>query len=549
MSLNFGQKNLTIKPVVPKYKIETIKVPKQSPRPILPTRTSSNNLRTGAPATRVADARGRLAISNSTSGVGKKRKEREISGSRGVGKSSNLKARRSPSQRPLESDSEEDEDIDIPAKRAKSENVELDLRRSLKDQKAFLSEAADNQGSKCKMIHAADVMMTKHRAKRGEKVCDRKKEEGEAVYLRYPSVRRMERYQLISEGEVIDPGEEELINPYDEIPKIAEIVKDEYLTEEQAAEFQHPETGIIRKINKATNNITWTLANKNKKPYDKAKLKELLVEFRNAVEVYNDALGTLTKNGSLAQNLDNKHSLSSKLLKMVLQQVYDRAVSPQVELTREYENGTDYVYGELTFPFISRILKEDTRMKSDQVFIDLGSGVGNVVIHAALQVGCESWGCEIMTNCCKLASVQKTEFFARCRAWGLSAGSVNLEEGNFLENTKIHEAMTRADVILVNNQVFNPDLNQRLVNLFLDLKEGCKIVSLKTFVPDGHVMNRYNQDNPINLLRVEKKTFAQGDVSWQGGGGNYYVATKDSSIVANYHKSLEDRQARGTRVR
>ncbi|ESZ98390.1 hypothetical protein SBOR_1268 [Sclerotinia borealis F-4128] len=538
--MNFGQKNLPIKPKAPKYKTETIKVP----RPTLPSRTSSNNLQARGPATRITDTRGRLAASSLATSAGKKRKESTISGSRGSKISTNIKSRKSPGHRPLESDSEEDEEIGIPAKRIKPENVELDLKRSLRDQKAFSTAADDDQGSESKMIHAADVMMTKRRAKRVEKGFN-SKEEGEAILLRYPSVSRKERYQVISEGDVIDHDEEELINPYEEIPMIAQIVRDEYLTEEQAAKFQHPETGIIRQIRKATNNITHTFHDKhNKRPYDKEKLKELLLEFRNAVGVYNEALSVLTKSGSLAKNLDNKHSLSSKLVRMVLQQVYDRAVSPQVDLTREYENGTDYVYGELTFAFISRILEADTRMKSDQVFIDLGSGVGNVVIHAALQVGCESWGCEIMPNCCKLASIQKKEFFARCRAWGLSAGSVNLEEGNFLENTKIHEAMRRADVILVNNQVFNPDLNQSLVNLFLDLKEGCKIVSLKTFVPDGHVMNHYNQHNPINLLRVEKKTFAQGDVSWQGGGGDYYVATKDSSIVANYHKSLEERKRR-----
>ncbi|KAA8567934.1 hypothetical protein EYC84_008372 [Monilinia fructicola] len=325
------------------------------------------------------------------------------------------------------------------------------------------------------------------------------------------------------------------------------------MTKEQAIPFGDEHSGILRQVYKAKNIISKTL--REEKPHkskDKAKLKELkdrLLEFKDAVGVYNEALGTLTRNGSLANNLDKKHSLSSRLHGMVLKQVYDRAISPQVELVTKYKNGTDYVFGELHFPFISRILKEDTGMKADQVFVDLGSGVGNVVLQAALQIGCESWGCEIMPNCCKLASIQKTEFFARCRAWGLSTGSVNLEEGNFLENRKIHEAMKRADVILVNNEVFNPALNQSLVDLFLDLKEGCKIVSLKSFVPEGHVINDYNLHNPRNLLQVEKKEFASGDVSWMTGGGNYYVATKDSSIVANYHKSSEERRTRGARVR
>ncbi|RAL68398.1 hypothetical protein DID88_007129 [Monilinia fructigena] len=545
--LGLGHKFATLKPLAPVYKTE--KVPA---RPKLPNRTSSNNLRNGAPPPSVSDARGRLAVPSSATGPGKKRKEREISGSRASRKAPNSKIRRSPSHQPLESDSDSDEEVALRAKKVKSENMEVDLKRTLKDKNAFLAKTDDNQDSEYKMIHAADVMITKRRAKRGEKVGDRK-EEGEVVFLRYPSVSRKERYQLISGGEIIDPMPEELINPYEEIYEIAEIVKDEYMTKEQAIPFGDEHSGILRQVHKAKNIISKTLReDKPHKSKDKAKLKELkdrLLEFKDAVGVYNEALGTLTRNGSLANNLDKKHSLSSRLHGMVLKQVYDRAISPQVELVTKYKNGTDYVFGELHFSFISRILKEDTGMKADQVFVDLGSGVGNVVLQAALQIGCESWGCEIMPNCCKLASIQKTEFFARCRAWGLSTGSVNLEEGNFLENRKIHEAMKRADVILVNNEVFNPALNQSLVDLFLDLKEGCKIVSLKSFVPEGHVINDYNLHNPRNLLQVEKKEFASGDVSWMTGGGNYYVATKDSSIVANYHKSSEERRTRGARVR
>lgn len=350
-----------------------------------------------------------------------------------------------------------------------------------------------------------------------------------------------------------------MIIPYEEIKNIADIVADEYLTEDQAAEFKDEfdksgnliKEGIIRKIEKPGNKITKNLRDDEHrdKKCDKKKLKENLVEFRNAVGVYNEALNKLVENGSVAQNLNTMHPLSSKLLKMVLGQVYDRAVSPLVDSLKDYENGTDYVYGELNFPFISRILKEDTRMTHDQVFIDLGSGVGNVVLQAALQVGCESWGCEIMPNCRKLALAQKKEFSARCRAWGLSAGPVNLEEGDFMDNAKIYEAMGRADVILVNNQVFRPELNQKLMDLFLVLKEGCKVVSLKSFVPDGHVISRYNQENPINQFRVEKKSFARDEVSWQEKGGDYYVATKDSSIVANFKKSFEDRTTRGTQAR
>jgi len=44
----------------------------------------------------------------------------------------------------------------------------------------------------------------------------------------------------------------------------------------------------------------------------------------------------------------------------------------------------------------------------------------------------------------------------------------------------------------VNNEVFPPSLNSDLTNLFLDLKEGAKIISLKPFVPESFKMNESN---------------------------------------------------------
>ena len=52
-------------------------------------------------------------------------------------------------------------------------------------------------------------------------------------------------------------------------------------------------------------------------------------------------------------------------------------------------------------------------MKCDQIFVDLGSGVGNCVLQAALEVGCESCGCEMMDKACNLAELQEEEFKAR----------------------------------------------------------------------------------------------------------------------------------------
>ena len=247
--------------------------------------------------------------------------------------------------------------------------------------------------------------------------------------------------------------------------------------------------------------------------------------FKAALREYNEALLTLVEDGAIERNLENRHELPRNLVAFILDQIYDRTVAPQVELLSKYENGTDYVYGELLHTFISKILVDQAHMTSNQVFVDLGSGVGNVSLHAALEIGCESWGCEMMENACNMAEAQMKEFDARTVLWGLQAGEVHLERGDFRKNTRIHNALKRADVVLVNNKAFTSELNDDLVRMFLDLKSGCKIFSLKSFVADfksGHNIN----DVGSTILDVEECIYPEGYVSWTNAGGSYYVSTR-----------------------
>jgi H3 lysine-79-specific histone-lysine N-methyltransferase len=301
-------------------------------------------------------------------------------------------------------------------------------------------------------------------------------------------------------------------------------VADVYLTEEQQKVFKEPDSGLIRQLEKARNILSSTGDITN---------KELLDGFKKAVDNYNSTIEGLVQDGALATNLDAMHHLPLKMVKCIIEQVYDRAVSPKVELLKQYEAGSDNVYGELKPPFISEALAE-AGLKSDQVFVDLGSGVGNVVLQAALEFGCESWGCEMMENACKLADAQQKEFAARCRLWGIQTGQVQLKRGNFLENREILKTIQKADVILVNNQVFTPELNQKLTDLFLDLKDGCKIISLKPFVDDGHQVTSRHLFNPANLLVVTKLEYFSGSVSWTDGGGSYYIARKDDKRLESF---------------
>lgn len=305
------------------------------------------------------------------------------------------------------------------------------------------------------------------------------------------------------------PKDNEDFRPIDDIVQVVETVADNYVPAEGAEEFNDETTGIRRRLRRALALSSET-------------------QFREAVADYNMAIERLRESGGLAKHLDSTKRINLPWVERILTQIYARTVSPRVESLRQYENGTDNVYGELLPRFISTIFKE-TKLKSGQIFVDLGSGVGNVVLQAALEIGCESWGCEMMANACDLAELQQAEFKARCRLWGIAPGKTHLVRGDFLEQQSIIDVLKRADVVLINNQAFTPQLNNELINHFLDMKEGCKIVSLKSFVPAGHKIQSRNLNSPINLLKVQQKNYWSNSVSWTDVGGTYFIATKDSS--------------------
>lgn len=315
------------------------------------------------------------------------------------------------------------------------------------------------------------------------------------------------------------PIQKDDFKPLEDITEVLDTITSYYLPKGTADVLREDSNGLLRKLKRATGRPAGD-------------------EFVVLIEEWNCMMRRLRDNGVIETSLDEMKCLDLKLVERILTQTYSRTVSLHVRELAQYENGTDNIYGELLPKFISTILRKDTKLHSGQIFVDLGSGVGNVVLQAALEVGCESWGCEMMEKACNLAELQEIEFRARCQLWGLAAGEVHLEKGDFLRNTAIGNILRKADVVLVNNQAFTPELNENLISLFLDLKEGCKIVSLKSFIPSSHKITSRNLDSAHNILDVTEKQYFSACVSWTDAPGNYYISTKDSSKLRSFVEKL-----------
>jgi [histone H3]-lysine79 N-trimethyltransferase len=421
------------------------------------------------------------------------------------------------------SDDEEEED-EQPKKRQRLGPKDIiDPNRRVRDLQAF----SEVDGSSFDVIHAADIAnstITEHSRDKYEAFFTAlagHEDECPTIELQYPSASQRERYDLVK------PTDKSDFKPITEIFENMRIVAEHYLDDTTSEKIfcEEDGSGIYQKLHRALRDGEKSRVGAQSR-------------FIDLVNEYNTLLSSTRKDGTISRQLDSMTSISLKLVEHIIKgQIYARTVSPQVHIVRQYEGFSDNVYGELLPMFLSRIFKE-TRLKSNQIFVDLGSGVGNCVLQAALETGCESWGCEMMDNPHKLAELQAREFPARCRLWGIKPGPIRLIHDDFLKNEEIGEILKRADVILINNQAFTAELNDKLKYKFLDLKEGAQIISLKYFRDPGHKIKESNMENPVNVLTVREMERFSGMVSWSDDPGKWYLQVKDGRELEAFGRRM-----------
>lgn len=118
--------------------------------------------------------------------------------------------------------------------------------------------------------------------------------------------------------------------------------------------------------------------------------------------------------------------IPSPVVQRIVEEAYQRAVGPNVDMLRRYEAFSSEVYGELMPTFVTDVFRA-TGLTENSLFLDLGSGVGNVVLQASLETGCRSYGIELMPGPAELAKSQLEQFKMRCKMWGVRMGDVEIE--------------------------------------------------------------------------------------------------------------------------
>ena len=156
--------------------------------------------------------------------------------------------------------------------------------------------------------------------------------------------------------------------------------------------------------------------------------------------------------------------LPPPLLTRLLDLAYAKVVTEPKSLNK-YKPFSHEVYGETNYELTHQIITEPWAgpVGPDDVFIDLGSGVGQVVLQAAATTGCRAYGIELMPAPAGYAEPLRTAFEWSLGKWGYRMNHApGFVHGSFLEDHGDRLPLVEATFIFVNNYAFPVGLSQQV---------------------------------------------------------------------------------------
>lgn len=235
---------------------------------------------------------------------------------------------------------------------------------------------------------------------------------------------------------------------------------------------------------------------------------------------------------------------SRGLLRHILQLVYNAAVS-EPEKLNQYEPFSAEVYGETSYDLVCQMI-DQIEISPDDVFIDLGSGVGQVVLQmAATKTTKVCWGIERADVPSRYAVGMDDHFKTWMKWFGKKFGEYQLIKGDFLADEH-REKINTATIVFVNNFAFGPTVDHQLKERFADLRDGAKIVSSKSFCPLNFRITDRNLSDIGTIMHVSELSPLEGSVSWTGKPVSYYLHIIDRTKLERYFQKLKSQKGSET---
>lgn len=193
---------------------------------------------------------------------------------------------------------------------------------------------------------------------------------------------------------------------------------------------------------------------------------------------------------------------------------WDLVLYENVHKSASFSNET---YGEIKFHFVT-VLIDHLKITKNDVFYDLGSGIGNVVMQVSMDSGCKAIGIEKDIKRHQTA----LRLLAQCDNIkpGLADRVILWHKDLIWDDIDIMDA----SVIFMNNWCFSQELELCLLDYFSTLKSGTIVVCLKNLFGARQSTNsrkRCKSEEYIQLKEIIKGP--KDGVSWTNAQIDCYI--------------------------
>uniref|UniRef100_A0A914W9R5 Histone-lysine N-methyltransferase, H3 lysine-79 specific n=1 Tax=Plectus sambesii TaxID=2011161 RepID=A0A914W9R5_9BILA len=223
------------------------------------------------------------------------------------------------------------------------------------------------------------------------------------------------------------------------------------------------------------------------------------------------------------------------LLRRIITQSYNSAVTDVQLLNKHYEAFSSETYGETSFDRLQMIIDE-LKPKERDIFVDLGSGVGQLVVQMAGGSKVKkAVGIEIASVPSQFAETMEREFSRWMKWYGKKFRPFELHRDNFLDR-KYRDLITKeATIVFINNYAFTSDLEAAIKrDLLSEMKDGTRIVSTKPYGNPSKPITDRQMNDISSIMDVSELKPCQEPCSWTNKYVPYYLHVINRAKLEKY---------------
>ncbi|WKX89448.1 hypothetical protein Q1695_008812 [Nippostrongylus brasiliensis] len=222
------------------------------------------------------------------------------------------------------------------------------------------------------------------------------------------------------------------------------------------------------------------------------------------------------------------------LLTVICSLSFSRAVANPQLLNNHYAPFSSGVYGETSYEQMQMIIDQTVFRESD-VFLDLGCGVGQLVMYVAGGTKVKkAVGIEINDLPAKYGAAMSEDFSKWMKWWKKKCRPFQLIHGDMLDERFRSLITQEATIIFINNYAFEPSLDLHIKNMIADCHVGTRIISTKAYATGTKRVNMRNLGDVESIMEVTQLKTVKQPTSWTPNTVPYFLHTVTQSKMMNF---------------